>query len=651
MGRRSWHRTVLIRPGGGCGSTMPARLSALLPAASLAALLLTTGCTEHGALPTLPTLGDPDSDWQRIYPAITGYDLHAAWGMDADDLWVVGERGTILHFDGRTVRPYPSLTTRTLTAIHGSGRDDVWAISFVDVLHWNGREHGVQPVPASQSTDLTAICCLAPDEVYLGGRIWMGPRGPVIWRHDGQAWHPMLLENVTASESIRRIWRPGPGYPLLADLGNAVYKLEGDSWQLLHPSFSTRHVSADLILATADDDFFLFSSLFRIQPDGRLDRLCTGTMLGYARRIVTTRLTLLGYSDRLSHLDACLPRWLLDTPFSIGDLIQPELPGLAGRHAFAVGDDAGLLQLTWEADHSLSARQLLDPDENRRAFELVDTEEILHFLDQDGILNRRSEMAWQRLDAPFAAHETQGLPGGAVAIYNSNSPSRIAVHQADGQWLELLPFESSSRDFWIDSALRPRLLVRNRDTDLDELWGLEAMAWTRLSVLVEDLSALYLSSGELVGFSPDDLYISASIRFEDDPYSRMRLLHFDGDGVRQVLPGIHLEFGRPWVGRHSGRLYVEGSTGSEYFTGYLLDGELTRITDHILYWYKVVEADADQVFCVTPNRLYQLGATGWDELATPDQNSFQDLWAHPEQGLFLLNDREIFHRDLPGGIR
>jgi hypothetical protein len=648
MGWRSWQRCRQNRPGGG-GRARAQRWGLL---ATSLATLLTTGCTEHGALPTLPALVEGDGDWQRIYPAITGYDLHAAWGMDADDLWVVGEQGTILHFDGQTVQPYPTLTSRTLGAIHGSARDDVWAISYQDVLHWNGRQwRQVQPVPASQSTDLTAICCLAPDEVYVGGRIWQQSRGPVIWRHDGQTWQPMLLENVTASESIRRIWRPGPGYPLLADLGNAIYELEGDSWQLLHPSFSTRQVSADLILAPAADDPFLTCSLFQIQPDGRLDRLCTGAMLGSARRIVTTRLTLIGYSDRLSHLDACLPRWLLDTTFSIRDLIQPELPGLAGRHAFAVGDAAGLLQLTWEADHSLSARQLLDPDENRRASELVDTEEILHFLDQDGILYRRFEMAWQRLDAPFAAHRTQGLPGGAVAIYNSHSPSRIAVQQADGQWLELPPFESGSRDFWIDSALRPRLLVHNRDTDLHELWGLEAMAWTRLSVLVEDLSALYLSSGELVGFSPDDLYISASIRFEDDPYSRMRLLHFDGDGVRQVLPGIQLELGRLWVGRHSGRLYVTGSTGSEYFTGYLLDGELTRIDDHILYWNRVVEADAERVFCVTPNRLYQLGATGWDELATPEQNYFRDLWAHPEQGLFLLNGREIFHRDLPGGIR
>ncbi|HMA96459.1 MAG TPA: hypothetical protein VKP30_27425, partial [Polyangiaceae bacterium] len=40
------------------------------------------------------------SDWQWTNSRLPTNTLNAAWGSSADDVWAVGEVGTILHFDG-----------------------------------------------------------------------------------------------------------------------------------------------------------------------------------------------------------------------------------------------------------------------------------------------------------------------------------------------------------------------------------------------------------------------------------------------------------------------------------------------------------------------------------------------------------------------
>lgn len=68
--------------------------------ASLCALGLAGGCTESGSLPTQPVTPGPVGPWTVIYPITTTEDLNGVWGADADDMWAVGDEGTIRHFDG-----------------------------------------------------------------------------------------------------------------------------------------------------------------------------------------------------------------------------------------------------------------------------------------------------------------------------------------------------------------------------------------------------------------------------------------------------------------------------------------------------------------------------------------------------------------------
>lgn len=58
-----------------------------------------------------------------------GVDATAAffkvWGSATDDVWVIGERGTVLHFDGATWTHAPLPGKPRLVTVHGSSKDDM----------------------------------------------------------------------------------------------------------------------------------------------------------------------------------------------------------------------------------------------------------------------------------------------------------------------------------------------------------------------------------------------------------------------------------------------------------------------------------------------------------------------------------------------
>jgi len=62
--------------------------------------------------------------------------LTAAWGTGSDDVWVVGTKGYLAHFDGTDWKQTPALTTHDLFAVWGSASDEVWAVGDDVILHY-----------------------------------------------------------------------------------------------------------------------------------------------------------------------------------------------------------------------------------------------------------------------------------------------------------------------------------------------------------------------------------------------------------------------------------------------------------------------------------------------------------------------------------
>ncbi len=74
--------------------------------------------------------------------------LHGVWGSGANDVWAVGDNGTILHFDGtgwkKSTAAFAIGRKPRLAAVWGSGPNDVWIVGDSVSLHYTGPKPGVE---------------------------------------------------------------------------------------------------------------------------------------------------------------------------------------------------------------------------------------------------------------------------------------------------------------------------------------------------------------------------------------------------------------------------------------------------------------------------------------------------------------------------
>ncbi len=114
--------------------------------------------------------------------------LFKVWGPTADDVWVAGDDGTLLHFDGKTWTATTLPGEPRLVTVHGSGPDDIavvggWASSVV----FERRDGGdwVEVSPVVQGPPLAGVF------VRDGMAIATGMAGAVLARGgDGWDWLP-----------------------------------------------------------------------------------------------------------------------------------------------------------------------------------------------------------------------------------------------------------------------------------------------------------------------------------------------------------------------------------------------------------------------------------------------------------------------------
>ena len=101
--------------------------------------LITGRCDASAAVSPKPApLCNPGGFcWENPLPQ--GNDLYRAWGRAKNDVWFVGDYGTLLHWNGSTLTRAVSPTTEALTGVWGSAANDVWAVGdFGTILRWNG---------------------------------------------------------------------------------------------------------------------------------------------------------------------------------------------------------------------------------------------------------------------------------------------------------------------------------------------------------------------------------------------------------------------------------------------------------------------------------------------------------------------------------
>lgn len=123
--------------------------------------------------------------WELVDISSLGIEMHCTdvWGSSGDDVFITGEDGEIIHWDGAQWELMDSGVTECIYGIWGSGSKDVFAILSDKIIHYDGKQQGgwtEMSIPSS--TSLKWITGTSSNDVIAGG--WQS----MMLHYDGNVW-------------------------------------------------------------------------------------------------------------------------------------------------------------------------------------------------------------------------------------------------------------------------------------------------------------------------------------------------------------------------------------------------------------------------------------------------------------------------------
>lgn len=166
--------------------------------------------------------------------------LHAVWAASADDVFAVGDGGTILRRVSGTWTQMTSPTTSNLHGVWGLSSSDVWADgSAGTVVHFNGTSWSLVRGPTA---DLESVWTASSTDVWFTGSTtvlrWNGSSFSTAANFAG----PLMSVSGTSSNDV---WVTGEN--------TNVHHWNGSSWTSLNPGVGTTSLLCVLAVAPNND--------------------------------------------------------------------------------------------------------------------------------------------------------------------------------------------------------------------------------------------------------------------------------------------------------------------------------------------------------------------------------------------------------------
>jgi hypothetical protein len=105
-----------------------------------------------------------NSAWSVMASGVTS-NLRGVWAASASDVWAVGMGGTVLRFNGTSWSAITGATTSDIDAVWGSSATDVWLVGSGVVTHWNGTAFSSM----SFAGTLLSVSGTGPTDVWVAG--------------------------------------------------------------------------------------------------------------------------------------------------------------------------------------------------------------------------------------------------------------------------------------------------------------------------------------------------------------------------------------------------------------------------------------------------------------------------------------------------
>ena len=119
--------------------------------------------------------------WCFTNPLPQGNTIWSAWALDANNVWAVGEAGTLIHWDGRDWSGQSRRVDRPLRGVWGVDANNVWAVGADGViLKWNGVAWTTQR--SGTNTNLFGVWASDPNNAWAVGDSML------VLHWDGTSW-------------------------------------------------------------------------------------------------------------------------------------------------------------------------------------------------------------------------------------------------------------------------------------------------------------------------------------------------------------------------------------------------------------------------------------------------------------------------------
>jgi len=162
---------------------------------------------------------EPLDAW--VNPQGTLY-LWGVWGAAANDVFVAGDSGTVLHWNGAAWARMSTGTTAGLRRVWGnSGRDVYVSGEAGTLLHYDGTGWSRVAVPTGE--DLTRIWGSSAGDVYVGGA------NATLLHFDGSGWSRVALP-IEPTSSVNAVWGTSRDNVYVAGSAGFVMRWDGAGW-------------------------------------------------------------------------------------------------------------------------------------------------------------------------------------------------------------------------------------------------------------------------------------------------------------------------------------------------------------------------------------------------------------------------------------
>jgi photosystem II stability/assembly factor-like uncharacterized protein len=149
----------------------------------------------------------PTSSWSSIYLSSSAPSLYAVWAATDSDVFVVGEKGTIMHCTSTCTNYSSTWTTMTsgvtsdLKAIWGTSNKDLFAVGFDGtIIHYDGTKW--TKMTSGTNSYFYGVWGSSGTNVFAVGHP-IFKTDEAIFRYDGTKWTKMVTPHTTFLEAVR----------------------------------------------------------------------------------------------------------------------------------------------------------------------------------------------------------------------------------------------------------------------------------------------------------------------------------------------------------------------------------------------------------------------------------------------------------------